>query len=90
MTIPANPTLSRLLTEREAASLLGISIKTLQNSRYKVPVCKKTGEPRPSPLAEIPVVRFGSGPRKNVRYEESAIARFIEAHRETIVRGNSR
>lgn len=83
MTTTANATPSRLLTEREAASLLGISIKTLQNARYKVPVCEKTREPRPSPLAEIPVVRFG----RNVRFEESAIARFIESHRERIGKG---
>jgi hypothetical protein len=87
MTTTANATPSRLLTEREAASLLGISIKTLQNARYKAPVCKKTGEPRHSPLAEIPVVRFGSGPRKTVRFEEAAIARFIEAHRTTVGQG---
>lgn len=74
---------SRLLTEREAAILLGVSVKSLQNARYKVPVCEKTGEPRPSPLAEIPVVRFG----RNVRFEESAIARFIEAHRTATGKG---
>ncbi len=74
---------SRLLTEREAATMLGVSRKSLQNARYKIPVCKKTGEPRPSPLAEIPVIQFG----RNVRFEESAIVRFIEAHRTTTGKG---
>lgn len=58
---------TELLTDREAAKLLGLSVSTLRNQR--------TNGVTPGGIPEIPCVKLG----RAVRYDRADLRKFIES-----------
>ena len=77
MTNEESTSLEKLINEREAAQLLGISVQTLRNDRSMQQGC--------------PYIKFHKhGSRGTIRYRRSDIERYILCHRVQPLRGYNR
>jgi hypothetical protein len=59
----------RMINERTAADIVGLSIDTLRRDR------------RDGRLGRIPFLKLGTGPRGTIRYDRSDLERFLDARR---------
>jgi hypothetical protein len=62
-------TQGRMINERAAADIVGLSVDTLRRDR-------KDGR-----LGGIPFLKLGTGPRGTIRYDRQDLERFLNARR---------